>query len=224
MGVASHLPGHFPRRRMKPLCCRRTRPMSHITSMIETHPNTTSDLDVAKLADCIAACFECAQTCTACADACLGEEMVTELRNCIRLNLDCADICTATGHLLSPRPGSNLATVRAALEARRIPCAACAAGREGHGDMHEQSHWCAQTVLPSVKNTPKCVSIAACVLRPVDAVSRLVQTCWQLSAKPPYPVAQRTSRNIPLPLVLWHYGHYFAPVGHRWFVAIDAAT
>src|SRR5690625_7903618 len=84
MGVASHLPGHFPRRGMKPLCCRRTRPMSHITSMIETHPNTTSDLDVAKLADCIAACFECAQTCTACADACLGEEMVTELRNCIR--------------------------------------------------------------------------------------------------------------------------------------------
>lgn len=64
--------------------------MSHITSMIETHPNDASGIDVQKLADCIAACLECAQTCTSCADACLAEEMVADLRNCIRLNLDCA--------------------------------------------------------------------------------------------------------------------------------------
>src|SRR5699024_8201504 len=126
MGGASQLPSHFTRRGMKPQSCRRTRPISYITSMIDTHLNATTDLDVAKLADCIAACFECAQTCTACADACLGEEMVTELRNCIRLNLDCADVCTATGHLLSRRTGSNLATVKAVLEACRIACAECA--------------------------------------------------------------------------------------------------
>ena len=118
--------------------------MSHITSMIEAHPNTTSDLDVAKLADCIAACFEWAQTCTACADACLGEEMVTELRNCIRLNLDCADVCTATGHLLSRRTGSNLATVKAVLEACRIACAECAAECEKHADMHDHCRICAE--------------------------------------------------------------------------------
>src|SRR5690625_7484117 len=100
--------------------------MSHITSMLETHPNDTSGLDVQKLADCIAACFECAQTCTACADACLAEDMVTDLRNCIRLNLDCADICQATGTVLSRRTGQNLTTVKALLEACRTACQECA--------------------------------------------------------------------------------------------------
>src|SRR5690625_7224642 len=85
--VASHRPGETWHQK-RPAAWRRTILMNHITSMMETHPNPTSDLDVEKLADCIAACFECAQTCTACADACLAEEMVTELRNCIRLNLD----------------------------------------------------------------------------------------------------------------------------------------
>src|SRR5699024_6492878 len=144
MGVASHLPGHFPRRGMKPLCCRRTRPMSHITSMIETHPNTTSDLDVAKLADCIAACFECAQTCTACAGAVVWQEVLAELRSCMRLNLDCAEVCSAPGHLLSRRTGSNLATGKAVLEACRIAWAEGAAECEKHDEMHEHCRICAE--------------------------------------------------------------------------------
>src|SRR5699024_195357 len=118
--------------------------MSHITSMIETHANITTDRDVQKLADCIAACFECAQTCTACADACLAEDAVTDLRNCLRLNLDCADLCTATGHLLSRRTGSNLATVQAALEACRVACAECAVECEKHADHHEHCRVCAE--------------------------------------------------------------------------------
>ena len=99
--------------------------MTHITSMIETHPNDTTDLDVQNLADCIAACFECAQTCTACADACLAEDMVVDLRTCIRLNLDCADLCAATGRILSRRTEQNLATVKAALESCIVACQVC---------------------------------------------------------------------------------------------------
>src|SRR5699024_10050534 len=102
---------------------RRSRTMTHIMSMIETHPNTTDGLDVQKLADCIEACFQCAQTCTACADACLAEEKVADLRNCIRLNLDCADLCATTGNILSRRTGSNIATVKAGLETCRTACA-----------------------------------------------------------------------------------------------------
>lgn len=118
--------------------------MSHITSMIETHPNSTSGLDVQTLADCIAACFEYAQTCTACADACLAEDAVTDLRNCIRLNQDCADICTATGHILSRRTGQNLTTVKAVLEACRAACAECAAECEKRAEMHEHCRVCAE--------------------------------------------------------------------------------
>lgn len=118
--------------------------MSHITSMIETHPNPTTGLDTQKLADSIAACLECAQTCTACADACLAEEMISDLRDCIRLNLDCADICAATGSILSRRTGSNLTTVKAALEACRTACAECGAECVKHANMHEHCRVCAE--------------------------------------------------------------------------------
>ena len=118
--------------------------MSHITSMIETHPNDASGIDVQKLADCIAACFECAQTYTSCADACLAEEMVADLRNCIRLNLDCADLCATTGNILSRRTGQNLATVKTALEACRTACAECATECRKHEDMHEHCRVCAE--------------------------------------------------------------------------------
>src|SRR5699024_8918970 len=60
------------------------------------------------------------------------------------LNLDCADICTATGHILSRRTGSNLATVKAVLEACRIACAECAAECEKHADMHDHCRICAE--------------------------------------------------------------------------------
>lgn len=118
--------------------------MSHIISMLETHPNDPSGLDRQKLAECIAACFECAQTCTACADACLAEDMVADLRDCIRTDLDCADICQATGRVLSRRTGQNLNTLKAMLEACRIACQECAADCEKHADMHEHCKICAE--------------------------------------------------------------------------------
>jgi len=118
--------------------------MSTTTAMITTHPNPTDDLNVDKLAKAIDACLACAQTCTACADACLGEEMVADLRNCIRTNLDCADICAVTATVLSRRTGSNLATVKAQLEACRIACATCAEECENHAEMHEHCRVCAE--------------------------------------------------------------------------------
>lgn len=118
--------------------------MTHITSMIETHPNGATGVDVQKLADCIAACVECAQTCTACGDACLAEDMVADLRTCIRLNLDCADLCAATGSLLSRRTGQNLATVKAALESCIVACRACGDECEQHAGMHEHCRICAE--------------------------------------------------------------------------------
>ena len=114
--------------------------MHTVTAMINAHPNTTEGLDVARLAECIAACFECAATCTSCADACLAEDMVAELRDCIRTDLDCADICAATGMVLSRRTGSDLTTVRAQLEACRVACAEC----EQHAGMHEHCRVCAE--------------------------------------------------------------------------------
>ena len=57
--------------------------MSHVEAILDAYPKDLGDIDRAKLAGCIQACFECAQTCTACADACLSEDMVAELTKCI---------------------------------------------------------------------------------------------------------------------------------------------
>lgn len=113
-------------------------------AMITAHPNPTDGLDVDKLAEAIDAALACAQTCTACADACLAEEMVAELRDCIRTDLDCADICATTAAVLSRRTGSNLAVVKAQLEACRIACATCAEDCESHAEMHEHCRICAE--------------------------------------------------------------------------------
>lgn len=69
---------------------------------------------------------------------------ISDLRDCIRLNLDCADICAATGNILSRRTGSNLTTVKAALEACRTACAECGAECEKHAEMHEHCRVCAE--------------------------------------------------------------------------------
>jgi hypothetical protein len=114
------------------------------SAMITAHPNPTDDLDVDKLAKAIDAALACAQTCTACADACLAEEMVAELRDCIRTDLDCADICATTAAVLSRRTGSNLAVVKAQLEACRIACGTCAEDCESHAEMHEHCRICAE--------------------------------------------------------------------------------
>src|SRR5690554_5957858 len=94
--------------------------MSVVTRMLDTYPKDLGDVDQAKLAACIEACFECAQACTACADACLSEEMVAELTKCIRTNMDCSDVCFATANVLSRHTGYDANLTRAVLEACRM--------------------------------------------------------------------------------------------------------
>lgn len=116
----------------------------HVAAMLDTYPAHRANLDVQKLADCIAACFECAQTCTACADACLAESSVSELTQCIRLDLDCADVCETTGRVLSRQTGSNDEVIRALLETCRSACRSCAEECEGHASMHDHCKLCAE--------------------------------------------------------------------------------
>jgi hypothetical protein len=119
--------------------------MSHVEAMLDAYPKDLGDIDRAKLASCIQACFECAQTCTACADACLSEDMVAELTKCIRTDLDCADICTATGAVLSRHTGYDANITKSLLEACRVACASCAAECESHASMHEHCRVCGET-------------------------------------------------------------------------------
>ncbi len=114
------------------------------TAMIKSHPNPTDGLDEEKLAEAIDAALACSQTCTACADACLAEDTVADLRDCIRTDLDCADICATTVAVLSRRTGSNLAVLKAQLEACVTACAACAEDCESHADMHAHCRICAE--------------------------------------------------------------------------------
>lgn len=118
--------------------------MSTTSAMIKAHPNPTDGLDVDQLAEAIDAALACAQTCAACADACLAEDSVADLRDCIRTDLDCADICATTAALLSRRTGSNLAVLKAQLEACRTACAVCAEDCESHADHHEHCRICAE--------------------------------------------------------------------------------
>jgi uncharacterized membrane protein len=112
--------------------------------MLETYPKDVGNIDQAKLAACIDACFECAQTCTACADACVAEDSVADLRHCIRTNLDCADICDTTGRALSRQTAGGVNVTRALLEACATACKACGDECSKHAEMHEHCKVCAE--------------------------------------------------------------------------------
>jgi hypothetical protein len=118
--------------------------MTHVQAILDAYPKDLGDLDRAKLAECIEACFVCAQTCTACADACLSEEMVAELTKCIRTDLDCADICATTGAVLSRHTSYDANITKAVLEACRIACGACGTECESHAGMHDHCRLCAE--------------------------------------------------------------------------------
>ena len=117
--------------------------MTH-EKMLDAYPKDLGGIDRAKLAECIAACFDCAQVCTACADACLGEDMVAELTKCIRADLDCADICIATGNALSRQTGRDADVIHAILEACATACKACGDECAEHAEMHEHCKICAE--------------------------------------------------------------------------------
>ncbi len=114
--------------------------MSHVTQMLDTHPQATAS---EALARCIEECFDCAQTCTSCADACLGEEHVHELVRCIRLNLDCADVCETTGRVLTRQTAFERQLARVTLEACAEACRVCGEECERHADQHEHCRVCA---------------------------------------------------------------------------------
>lgn len=119
--------------------------MHTVEAMLDTYPKDLSDVDRAKLAACIQACYECSQACAACADACLSEDMVADLVTCIRTNLDCSDVCAATGAVLSRHTGYDANLTRAVLEACMTACKACGDECERHVSMHEHCRVCAES-------------------------------------------------------------------------------
>src|SRR5215208_8249782 len=125
--------------------------MSHVLQMLESHPKDWSELDLAKLTECIEACFDCAQACTACADACLAEHMVSELVQCIRTDLDCAAVCATTGTVLSATPVLMRASPRHSSKRAGLP---------------------AGLAQPIVRATPACTSTAGSAPRRVAVVRR----------------------------------------------------
>jgi uncharacterized membrane protein len=129
------------RRSARPSCERTALMTRRTEEMLRSHPGPV-DLDIAALAECLAACFECAQTCTACADACLAEEMVAQLRKCVRTNLDCADICQATGRVLSRHTAYDADITRSILQACAQACRSCGDECSIHAEMHEHCRIC----------------------------------------------------------------------------------
>lgn len=116
--------------------------MSHIESMLHSHPHV--DGDISELARAIEALDECAQTCTQCAYACLAEDARAELRRCVRLNLDCAALCAAAAAILGRRTDGDATVIRAAVDACVAACEACATECERHAQMHEHCRVCAE--------------------------------------------------------------------------------
>jgi hypothetical protein len=117
-----------------------------VQEMISSHPDVKGNT-AERLLRCIEHCYGCAQTCVSCADACVAEPDVEKLRQCIRLNLDCADICIATGAMGSRRTGSNVAVLRAAIEACEIACRTCGEECQRHAGHHEHCRVCADACM-----------------------------------------------------------------------------
>lgn len=121
-------------------------PTSTISSMLKTYPRDLGAIDQAKLATCIAACFESAQACTACADACLSEDKdsVYQLTKCIRTDLDCADVCAATGRVLSRHTGYDANLTKSVLDTCVTACATCADECDRHAAHHAHCRICSE--------------------------------------------------------------------------------
>ena len=109
----------------------------------DAHPVSHQPFDDAVIA-CIEECVACFQACAACADACLSEPDITSLLKCVRTNLDCSDVCSTTAAVLSRRTATDLAVIRAVVEACLASCVACAEECELHAAHHEHCQICAQ--------------------------------------------------------------------------------
>jgi hypothetical protein len=114
-----------------------------IREMLEAHPQPVAgDLDLR--ARCIEACSACAVACTSCADADLAEGDVEDMVRCARLCLDCADLCDATKRIVTRQTASDVAVVRAAVEACVVGCRTARAECERHAEHHEHCRRCAE--------------------------------------------------------------------------------
>ena len=121
--------------------------MSTATKMLESHPHSLGEIDLAKLTASIDACAECNQAYTACADACLSEDDVDDLTKCIRTCLDCADICTTTSRALSRQTGYDPNLTKAVLEACITACKASGDECARHAEHHLHCSICAESVV-----------------------------------------------------------------------------
>lgn len=71
--------------------------------------------------------------------------MAAELTKCIRTSLDCVDMCVAAGRVLTRHVDDDAAITRAALEACRTACRACADECARNAAMHRHCGVCAET-------------------------------------------------------------------------------
>ena len=134
--------------------------MSHVTTMLETHP-VGPRVDAGLLDETITAITECAATCTACADACLGESEVGPLVRCIRLNLDCADVCETTARLLLRLTQPDPDVLMAQLQACAATCRSCGDECQRHAAHHEHCAVCAESCRHSADACDRLITALA---------------------------------------------------------------
>jgi len=106
-----------------------------IEKMISEHPDVVaSGAHNEALGKAVKHAMYCAAICNSCADACLAEEM--DMHQCVRTCLDCSDVCEATYRVATRRTGSNVAVIRAMLEACIRTCEICEAECAKHDNDH----------------------------------------------------------------------------------------
>lgn len=117
--------------------------MTHVQSMLRTHPRPTLTSDDV-VGRAIEAAMECAQSCFSCADACLGEDDVKMLVRCIRLNLDCAEMCETFARSACRLTEPDVAYLSAQAELCALICRSCGDECEKHAKKMEHCRLCAE--------------------------------------------------------------------------------
>lgn len=102
-------------------------------TVLARHPQGRPDQTRVALINALA---ECQQACLTCADACLAEDDPKMLAQCIRSDLDCAALCGSALAVASRLVGEHGDVFKAAVEACRTACKACAEECEKHDHDH----------------------------------------------------------------------------------------
>ncbi len=126
-----------------------------IEKMIAEHPDVVaSGAYNEALGLAVKHAMYCAAICNSCADACLAEEM--DMSQCVRTCLDCSDVCEATYRVATRRTGSNVAVIRATLEACIGACEVCEAECANHDNDHCRR--CAQMCRECAEDCRKAIA------------------------------------------------------------------